>query len=336
MKFRYIIFCIVPLFILTFCSRESVEDQATDTTTADTIFLKVGINSSLSHPYAKGMEKFKEVLETETNGTVHVNIFPNGQLGSEEDQVNGIRLGTIDATVVAAGNLAPFVSEIELFNLPFIFNDLEHFYRVLDGPVGKWVGKIIERKTNSVFLNYLTFGTRNTWNATRPIITPKDFNGLKIRVMRSPILLDSFNAFGAQATNMSWGEFYSALQQGVLDGGETSVVDLYFENFYEVTKYVSLTNHLIGAAPFFFNQKKYDELPPNVQIAILKAGKYAAITAREVEESLTEEAYAKLNGIGIEFNVVDIEPFRQKIQPIYEKYAEQLGGMEVIEQISKQ
>ncbi len=336
MIFRLVISCIFPVFILISCGRDSLDAPGTGIAPGDTIVLKIAANGSIDHPYNKGMEKFKEVLEAETNGIVTVNVFPNAQLGSEEDQVNGIKLGTIDATVVAAGNLAPFVPEIELFNLPFIFNNLDHFYRVLDGPVGEWIGKAIEKNTNSIFLNYWTFGTRNTWNAIRPILTPEDLKGLKIRVMGSPILLDSFNAFGAQATNMGWGEFYSALQQGVLDGGETSVVDMYFEKFYEVSRYVSLTNHMIGAAPFFFSKKKYDSLPGYVQIAILKAGREAAFTAREAEKNFTAEAFIKLKEYGIEFNEVDLDPFRDRVKSVYEKYAEQLGGMKIIEQIGMQ
>ncbi len=205
---------------------------------------------------------------------------------------------------------------------------------MLDGPVGDMVGKIIEAKTNSVILGYWTFGTRNAWNGKRPIRTPDDLKGLKIRVMGSPVLLDTFNAFGAQATNMSWGEIYTAVQQGVIDGAESDVVDLLVEKFYEVTKYYSLTEHLIGAAPFIFSKKRYDSLPAHIRVAVLNAGVAAEAAEREAQQSFVDDAIVQLKANGIEFISVDKELFKAKVQPVYEKYADQVGGMELINQVS--
>lgn len=301
---------------------------------AEKIILKVAQDSSTEHPYQKGLEKFKEVLEAETGGAVEVQIFPSGQLGSEEQAIDGIKLNTLDATVVSAGNLAGFVPEVDLFNLPFIFEDQAGFFRVLDGPVGDMVGRVIEAKTNSVMLGYWTFGTRNAWNGKRPIRTPDDFKGLKIRVMGSPVLLDTFNAFGAQATNMSWGEIYTAVQQGVIDGAESDVVDLLVEKFYEVTKYYSLTEHLIGAAPFIFSKKRYDSLPAHIQVAVLNAGAAAEAAEREAQQSFVDDAIIQLKASGIEFITVDKDLFKAKVQPVYEKYADQVGGMDLINLVS--
>lgn len=333
MKLRMLSPLILPIALIFACSPESGTSEAEN----EKILLKVAQNSSTEHPYQTGLEEFKRVLESATSGAIEVSIFPNGQLGgSEEQAVQGVRFGIIDATVVAAGNLAPFVPEIELFNLPFLFRDEEHFYRVLDGPIGQWVGRIIEEKTDTVFLGYWSFGTRNAWNSKRPVLTPQDFEGLKIRVMGSPILLDSFNALGAQATNMSWGELYSALQQGVLDGAECGEVDLLLEKFHEVTKYVSLTNHLVGAAPVLFSKKRWDALSPSMQTAVLEAGRASVVAARQAQDTLTREAFEQLKDKGIEFYEVDKDLFRAKVQPIYEKYADRVGGIALIEQVARQ
>ena len=301
---------------------------------AEKIVLKFAHNGAVEHPYHTGALKFKEVLEAETGGEVEVQLFPNGQLGSEEQVIDGIKLNTIDVTIVSAGNLAGAVPEVDLFNLPFVFKDQDNFYRVLDGPIGDVVGNAIEARTNSVMLGYISFGTRNAWNSERPIKSPEDFEGLKIRVMGSPVLLDSFNAFGAQATNMSWEEIYTAVQQGVIDGAESDVVDLLLEKFYEVTKYYSLTEHLIGAAPVFINKKKFESLSPLIQVAVLKAGLALEASAREAQDSLVDEATEKLKAYGIEFIPVDKEPFKAKVQPVYEKYADQVGGIELINMVS--
>jgi len=332
-KWRLILLNLVCLSLIT-CAGDQISESLTEG--GKPIVLKIAQNSSVDHPYQAGLVRFKEVLEKETKGAVEVNIFPSGQLGNEEQEILGIKLGVIDATIVSSGNLAPFVPEIDVFNLPFIFRDQRHFYSVLDGNIGQWLGRIIEEKINCVFLGYCSFGTRNAWNGKRPVLTPDDFNGLKIRVMGSPILLSTFNAFGAQATTMSWNELYSALQQGVIDGAECGMVDLLVEKFYEVTKHVSLTNHLVGAAVLIFSQKKYELLPPFIQAAVLQAGRDAVLAARVAEDEFSARALEELKQKGIEFHVVDKDLFRQKVTAVYEKYADQLGGMKLIEQIGRQ
>jgi len=310
--------------------------NVTPTVAAQKIVFKIAQDSSTEHPYQRGCEKFKEIIEAETNGAVEVQIFPNAQLGSEAQVMEGIKLNTLDATVSSTGAMAAFVPEVELFNLPFIFRDMSHFYKVVDGPIGQRIAKAIEEKLNSVFLGWWTFGSRNAWNKVRPVLKPDDFKGLKIRVMGSPIMLDTFNAFGAQATTLSWGELYTALQQGVVDGAECDPVDLLVEKFYEVTKYVSMTNHFIGAAPFFFSKKRYDKLSPYFQTLIVKAGRASVIAEREAQESLVDKAMAELKQKGIKFYDVDTNPFKQKAKMVHKKNADKVGGMELIEMIAMQ
>ncbi len=333
-KKKLLIFSLV-LFLFTSCQKNKIKSSESNEKKPDKIILRVAQNSSIDHYYQVGLEKFKEVLEAETNGAVEVIIYPSAQLGNEEQEIIEVKLGIIDATIVSSGNLAPFVPEIGLFNLPFIFRDQEHFYKILDGPIGHQVGKSIEARVNCVFLGYCSYGIRNVFNAKKPILTPADFKGMKIRVMASPILISSFNALGAQATSMSWNELYSALQQGVIDGAECGTADLLLERFYEVTKYVSYTNHLIGAAVLIFSKKKYNKLPPSVQTAVLNAGRAGVLAARKSEIEMSEQALEKLEKKGIEFFSVNKDLFREKVKPVYEKYAEKLGGMKLIEEIMR-
>ena len=164
-------------------------------TSDDKIVLKVAHNGSAEHPYQIGFETFKEVLERETDGRVEVQIFDNAQLGTEEEASLMVELGALAASAASAGGgLAPFTPEAELFNFPFIFRDLDHFYRVLDGPPGERIGGIVEKDLDSLLLGWWFSGVRNTWNSRRPILTPADMRGLKIRVMSSPVLIETFNA----------------------------------------------------------------------------------------------------------------------------------------------
>ena len=297
------------------------------------IVIKVSHNGSHQHPHQVGFEKMSEILEKETNGRAKLEIFPSSQIASEEEAIEMVKLGVIGSTPASSGSLSRFVPEVDLFNLPFIFDSLGHFYEVLDGPIGDEITKKIEQKLDCIVLGWWFSGIRNTWNSEKPIYTPKDLEGMKIRVIGSSIVLDTFNAFGAQATNMSFGELYSAIQQGVLDGAECDHIDLLVEKFYEVTKYVSYTEHLYLSVALIFSNKQFKKLPEDVQMALLKAGQESIKTQRNAMESKTREALIELQKKGLVFNTVDKKIFREKAQIVYAKNAERVGGMSLIDQI---
>ena len=297
------------------------------------IVIKVSHNGSHQHPHQVGFEKMSEILEKETNGRAKLEIFPSSQIASEEEAIEMVKLGVIGSTPASSGSLSRFVPEVDLFNLPFVFDNLGHFYEVLDGPIGDEITKKIEQNLNCIVLGWWFSGIRNTWNSEKPIYTPKDLEGMKIRVIGSSIVLDTFNAFGAQATNMSFGELYSAIQQGVLDGAECDHIDLLVEKFYEVTKYVSYTEHLYLSVALIFSNKQFKKLPEDVQMALLKAGQESIKTQRNAMESKTREALIELQKKGLVFNTVDKRLFRDKVQVVYAKNAERVGGMSLIDQI---
>ena len=297
------------------------------------IVIKVSHNGSHQHPHQVGFEKMSEILEKETNGRAKLEIFPSSQIASEEEAIEMVKLGVIGSTPASSGSLSRFVPEVDLFNLPLVFDNLDHFYEVLDGPIGDEITKKIEQKLDCIVLGWWFSGIRNTWNSEKPIYTPKDLEGMKIRVIGSSIVLDTFNAFGAQATNMSFGELYSAIQQGVLDGAECDHIDLLVEKFYEVTKYVSYTEHLYLSVALIFSNKQFKKLPEDVQMALLKAGQESIKTQRNAMESKTREALIELQKKGLVFNTVDKRLFRDKVQVVYAKNAERVGGMSLIDQI---
>jgi tripartite ATP-independent transporter DctP family solute receptor len=297
------------------------------------IVIKVSHNGSDQHPHQAGFEKISEILEKETNGRAKLEIFPSSQIASEEEAIEMVKLGVIGSTPASSGALSRFVPEVDLFNLPFIFDSLGHFYEVLDGPIGDEIAKKIEQKLDCIVLGWWFSGIRNTWNSEKPIYTPKDLEGMKIRVIGSSIVLDTFNAFGAQATNMSFGELYSAIQMGVLDGAECDHIDLLVEKFYEVTKYVSFTEHLYLSVALIFSKKQFKKLPEDVQMALIKAGQESIKTQRNAMESKTREALIELQKKELVFNTVDKRLFRDKVQVVYAKNAARVGGMSLINQI---
>jgi tripartite ATP-independent transporter DctP family solute receptor len=299
------------------------------------IVLKVAHNGSPDHPYQVGFERFKEIVERDTDGAVVVQIFENGQIGTEEEASLMVKLGALAASAASAGGgLGSFVPEAEAFNLPFIFRDMPHFYRVLDGAPGDRIGAAIDERLDAIVLGWWFSGVRNTWNADRPVRTPEDLAGMKIRVMGTPVLVQAFQALGAQATPMSFGELYSALEQGVVDGAETDHVDLLYERFYEVTRYVSLTEHMYLAAGLIFSRKLFNTLEPAVQEVILRAGYESTVAQRRAMEDATREALAALEALGsLEFTAVERKLFQVRVRDVYAANAARVGGMEVIDEI---
>jgi len=304
----------------------------------DKVILKVAHNANEQHPFQVGYEKFSQVLQDETDGRYTISIFPNSQLGGEEEATEMVKLGVISSTAASAAGLGPFVSEIDVLNFPFIFRDLEHFYNVLDGPAGQRISREIELELNSIVLGWWFSGIRNVWNEERPVQVPSDLEGLKIRVIGSSIVLDAFNTLGAQATTMSFGEIYSAVQQGVLDGGESDHTDLLVEKFYEVTKYVSMTEHLYLAAPLLFSKKMFAKLPADIQEAVLKAGRASVSVQRQSMEAKNAQSLVALRELGLIFNEVDGDKFREKITEgkVYQRNAEHVGGQAMIDQVINQ
>lgn len=301
----------------------------------DQTVFKVAHNGSEQHPYQAGYEAFGEVLSEQTGGRYSIEIFPNSQLGSEEEATEMVKLGVIASTAVSAASLGPFVPEVDVLNFPFIFRDLEHFYSALDGPVGARLSRQIEQDLDMIVLGWWFSGVRNVWNKKRPVVVPSDLDGLKIRVIGSAIVLDAFDTLGAQATTMSFGELYSATQQGVLDGAETDNTDLLVEKFYEVTEYVSTTQHLYLAVPLVFSKKKFDGLPGDVQQTVIKSGRMSVRLQRTAMERNNEESYQQLLELGLKFNEVDDVLFRETVQAggVYERNAERVGGMQMIEEV---
>ena len=298
--------------------------------------LKAAHNGSAGHPFDDGYQMFKQVIETETNGRVEVQVFPAEQLGTEEQVNEMLQAGTSAINITGSAALSNWVPEAELFNLPFIFRDSDHMYRVLDGPIGERIANSIENKLGVVFLGWMYSGNRNAWNNKRPIKKPSDMKGLKIRVMGSAVLVDTFNALGAQATPMSFGEVYTSIQQGVIDGAETDHIDLQVEKFYEVTKYVSLTGHMFLPAALIMSRKVFDKLPADIQTVVFKAGHAATNYERMVIVGKTLEALEFLKKKGIKFFEVDKKPFQDAVKSVYTKNAKRVGGMAAIRQVSSQ
>jgi tripartite ATP-independent transporter DctP family solute receptor len=270
---------------------------------------------------------FADNVRKYTNGSVEIQVFHSGQLGyNERDLSESVRLGLIDMAIPATSYLTAFLPGLTLLDLPFIFENHAHAIRVLDGPIGDTLKRDMEPK-GIVILEFWSAGIRNVLNNAKPVWTPDDLKGMKIRVMPTPVYLDAFKAVDALPIAMASSEVYSALQMGVVDAAENDPASVTDNKWHEVTKYYSLTQHGYCAMALIINAKLFRSFPQAIQEAIQKAARDASAHQRPYVEGLWGRAMKKIEERGLKINPVkDVKVFQNKMKLIYDKYDKQLGG----------
>lgn len=285
------------------------------------IVLKAGHNGTTDFPYHTGLEYMAKEVAEKTNGRVKIQIYPNAQLGDQRQMVEGLRLGTLDLCITATSDLAQFVPETDVLNLPFIFKSLEHSYQAMDGEVGNRIGKLVEKKANVKVLGWWSAGVRSIFNTQKPIYKPEDLKGMKIRTMPNKTDMEAFNALGAVSTPIPYSELYTALQQEVVQAAENDPISYDMQKFYEICPYYSLTEHYINGAtrPLLISMITWNKLPKDVQKIILSAGRNATDHERKVFEQKSAESMKLLESKGVKINKVDNALFRKPMVKLWDK-----------------
>ena len=289
--------------------------------------IKLGWTTSdgAQDPYAVGARAFKQRLEPASGGRIEVQLFPNRQLGDEKPMLEGMRLGTVDAGVITNAVIAQIEPAFQLNDLPFLFESEAQARRVLDGPVGQKLAAKLETKGIKV-LGWMEGGFRNMINNVRPVEKPEDVKGVKYRVMQNPVFIGMFSSLGGNAVPMAWGETFTAVQQGAIDGLEIPLAVIEQNKYFEVTKFLSLTNHTYSAIPLLMAKRAYDRLPNDLKKAVTDAGKAATQAQREEVAAAAAEVIAKLEKSGMKINKVpDFKPFRASVQGVYEQFKGSIG-----------
>jgi tripartite ATP-independent transporter DctP family solute receptor len=285
-----------------------------------------------THPVHKSLVFFADEVRQRTNGQVDITVYGGGQLGDERDYIEGIQLGTIDVTKVSAAPLGQFSDSLQVVSLPFIFRDQTHQHAVLRGEIGDRLMAELEQN-GFKGLAFLDAGFRSVTTSTRPIRTPADMRGQKIRVMPSAPLIDTINALGATAVPMGQGEVYVALQQGVIDGWENNEPTVIAFNMQEVAEYYSYTRHVSIPDILIMGADTFNSLPANLQAAVMAAAEAAAPFHTQIWNDFVGEAKSQLAARGMVFNEVnDIREFQAIVQPIYDQY-DPIVGPGLIRQI---
>jgi len=288
--------------------------------------IKVGWTTSdgAQDPYAIGARAFKAAVEKNTKGTVEVQLFPNRQLGDERQMLEGMRFGTVDAGVITNAVIGQIEPSFSINDLPFLFANEEQAHKALDGALGAELSKRIEGK-GIVALGYMEGGFRNMINNKRPVSTPADVQGVKYRVMQNPIYIDMFNSLGGAAVPMAWGETFTAVQQGTIDGLEIPLAVIDANKYYEVTKFLSLTNHTYSMIGLMMSKRALDKLTPEQRSAVIAAAKAATIEQRTTAKADAKGILTKLEKSGMKVNAIgDVAAFRKGVSSLYEKYRQ--GG----------
>ena len=251
-----------------------------------------------------------------TNGKVEVKVYLGGVLGNERNYCEQLQMGTLHFAKVAASNAVAFVPEFGVFAMPYLISDLDQLYSIFDSPAGRILQEAAN-KAGFVVLAYWDMNTQNIYNSRRPIKSPADMKGLKIRTRQNPICIDTINAMGASAAPLAMTELYTALQTKVFDGGDhdPTVFDAF--NFGEVCKYYSLTEHTVEPCLFLASKKLFDKYPKDVQNAVIKAGRDSMDYCRKIGPGITKQAIDRMvKKYGVEINEVDKAPFRAAVRPV--------------------
>ena len=267
----------------------------------------------------------------EKNVGLNIEVLDGAQLGGERDYIEGMMLGSIQMAQVSTAPVSGFIPEFDLFSLPYLIRDTEHFKNVVSGPVGGKFTDLAEQRGLKI-LAWFDNGYRNVFNKVRPVVTPEDMDGLKIRVMESPLMVNTLNAMGGSATPMSYSELYTALEQGVLDGGENAAGNVLNDKFYEVSGYFSMTQHFRPPGIVAISLGTWNELSEEQQAVMMEE----AAALQDYEIQLTGEvgaaALEELEAKGMMINEADVAAFRERMGPVYEDFIAKHGA-ELLEMI---
>lgn len=290
--------------------------------------IKLGWTTSdgAQDPYAVGARAFKERVEAASGGRIEVQLFPNRQLGDEKPMLEGMRLGTVDAGIITNAVVAQIEPAFQVNDLPFLFENEAQAQRVLDGPVGQKLAAKLEQKGVKL-LGFMEGGFRNMINNVRPVEKPDDVKGVKYRVMQNPVFIGLFSSLGGNAIPMAWGETFTAVQQGTIDGLEIPLAVIEQSKYFEVTKFLSITNHTYSAINLLMAKRAFDRLPDDLKKVVVEASVEATKAQRVSSAAFAKEVVAKLEKAGMKVNrISDFKPFRASVQSVYEQFKPTIGA----------
>lgn len=300
---------------------------AAATTASAQTEVKIGYALAENSHYGVAAKAFAESVEQATNGKFKFRQFPSSALGGEREMVEGLQLGTIEATIVSTGTLSNFVPSVGVTDIPFLFRDLKHARDVLDGPIGQEILPQFDER-GLVALAWGEQGFRHITNNKHPINTPADLAGLKLRTMENPVHITAFETLGAAPTPMAWPEVIGALQQGTIDGQENPLSVIVSAKLNEVQKYLTLSGHVYSPAMLLVSKQFYDKLTDEDKAAFKDAAAKGVAAMRGFVDDVEKTGVETLKERGMQINELSVEQkaaFQASLKPAYEQYYEKYG-----------
>ncbi|OKL35311.1 hypothetical protein BLL40_16175 [Domibacillus mangrovi] len=295
-----------------------------------TITLDLGHGGSTDSHLNEAAKKFIELVDEKSDGQIIINNHPNSELGAEREMTESVQSQLLDIAIVSTGPVGNFADKVNALDFPFLFDDRKHAEKVLDGPVGEEINQQLE-EVNLKNLYWVDNGSYHIATNDKPIRTLADMKGLKFRTQENQVQIDTMNALGAKATPIPFSELFLSAQQGVVDGQGNSLAVLIPNSYYEVHKYLTITNHMYSAGLILMNNDQFKSYPEDVQQILLDAAKEAGTHEREFVQQLNAEYLEKAKANGMEIiEGVDLEPFKEAVQPVYENHADKYGELHQI------
>lgn len=312
-------------------SDSSASGSSTDSSNASGVTweertIRIAHDNGTDHHMHKALEMMKEKVAEATDGAVTLDLYPNSLLGGGNDIISQVMQGTLDAGAVSVASFAEYDSILEVVDVPYLKETLPECIELYDGPFGDALAEHVGSATNSKCIGFLSIGGfRQTTNNIRPIVTPDDLKGIKLRVGTSDIRVKLFNEFGASAISMSFSELFTALQQGTVDGQENPLATIAVNKFSEVQKYLSLTNHLYSSYAFFFSDSMWDQYQPELQDLLLEVSKECCDWQHQEAMSQEDALIQQLKDEGMVVNECDLAAFKEASGPIWAYFVEKHG-----------
>ena len=272
------------------------------------------------YPTVEAVKYMGELIEERTDGRIGVEVFHSAQLGEEKDTIEQTRFGVIDMNRVSLGPFNNLIPETTVVSLPYIFRSTEHMRKVMDGEIGDEIKAAFE-PYDLIALAYYDSGARSFYTSKKPIDSIDDLAGMKFRVMQSDVFVDMVNTFGANATPMPYGEVYSAIETGVIDGAENNWPSYQTSGHSEVAKYVTLDEHLIVPEVLVMSKASWDKLTPEDQAIVRAAAEESVARQRELWTAAEAASMEAVIAAGAQVSEIDKQPLIDAMAPIYDKYA---------------
>lgn len=310
-------------------AESAANSQTAAQPSAEAKTMKISHNQAESHPVHQACLQFKEEVESKTNGSVIVDIYPNGQLADDVTGIDQVKLGSIQGAV-AMGAVGTFVDAGTAYGsveeLPFLFSSYEEARAAWDGKLGQLMTERAEASSGVKVINYWENGFRNMTNNIRPITKPEDLEGIKFRVASSEIRTKTFETLNSAPITIAFTELFTALQQGTVDGQENPLAIITSSQFYEVQKYLSLSRHIYNTATFIVNPTFWSGLSTEEQEIIEAAAASASQKCRDLDDEAEKEAVEFLKGEGMEVTEeIDTAAFVEAVQPVWTYYTDTYG-----------